>query len=382
MVDRRDERVPTVMDRILNIDLSKLDGDFAKSGNPSKNMLEIAQNQLVYAQTQGMMEDMQTARIRQRREEAKAEMMDALQTAALRQQVQAPVQPAASNMQDTLKTILTPEFLTIYATLDPETKKMLMQMGMMQGLAGGKDGGSTLPMLMMMQQQKPVEKPSNDISAKDMVGALTEGIKLGQGNQSQNNSPTEMFKAIKEIVVPFQQSQQDVQNQLLTAKIDQLKEMSQPMTIEKNIALIKELNETLGSHQGASEADVQIAALTAETRLKEYQLNLDARRIAEEAKTENMKWQQIGGLLMSVGGAVAPSIMGGLTGGAQGLGPQAAQPHQPQGQPVNRMQEAHLSLKCPTCSGTFDLPQNPDGSYSPKVRCPHCKEVLEIDPPD
>ena len=151
---------------------------------------------------------------------------------------------------------------------------------------------------------------------------------------------------------------------------------------DPSVEQLEKAKEIFDNHQGATEIDVQIAALTAETRLKEYQLNLDARRIAEEAKTENMKWQQIGGLLMSVGGAVAPSIMGAVTGGAQGMGPPAVQPHQPQ--PVDRTQTepVHLKLKCPTCRGTFDLPANPNGSYASKVKCPHCKEVLEIDPPD
>jgi predicted Zn finger-like uncharacterized protein len=110
--------------------------------------------------------------------------------------------------------------------------------------------------------------------------------------------------------------------------------------------------------------------------------------MAEEAKTENMRWQQIGGLLTTVAGVAAPSIMNAVTGGAGGLGPQAtpmAQPHQqqaqypPQQQQVDEPGVRYATLRCDRCGKTFEVKSDANGAFGNKVRCPHCKNILEVD---
>jgi phage FluMu protein Com len=182
----------------------------------------------------------------------------------------------------------------------------------------------------------------------------------------------------------MQQTNQDTQTQLLTARLDAIKESSQPMTFDKTVEMMKTTHEMFGGNQGATDQDLAIAQITAETRLKEYELNLDARKMAEEAKSENMRWQQIGGLLTTVAGVAAPSIMNAVTGGAQALGPQPmAQPHQQQAQyPQQQVDEPgvrYAALRCTKCNKTFEVKSDADGAFGDRVRCPYCKSVLEVD---
>jgi predicted Zn finger-like uncharacterized protein len=110
--------------------------------------------------------------------------------------------------------------------------------------------------------------------------------------------------------------------------------------------------------------------------------------MAEEAKTENMKWQQIDGLLTTVTGVASPSIMNAVTGGAGWLDPQATpmtQPHQQQAQYPQQQQQVdepgvrYAALRCDKCGKTFEVKSDANGAFGNKVRCPHCKSVLEVD---
>jgi predicted Zn finger-like uncharacterized protein len=99
-----------------------------------------------------------------------------------------------------------------------------------------------------------------------------------------------------------------------------------------------------------------------------------------------MKWQQIDGLLTTVAGVAAPSIMNAVTGGAQALGPQPmAQPHQQQAQYPQQQQQVdepgvrYAALRCDKCNKTFEVKSDANGVFGNKVRCPHCKSVLEVE---
>ena len=309
-----------------------------------------------------------------------------------------PEQANPNKVQDTLKMLADPSFLAVYAVMDKETQKMIMQMLLMGSMGGSKDGASMLSFIIMMQQSqpKPVEQPRNEGVA--LVTALTEGIKLGKDNNTNQNNPIQMFEAMTKVMQPLQQNQSDMAVKLLEAKMDALKESSQPMTFDKTIDMIKTTNEIFGEHQSATEQDVRIAALTAETRLKEYQLNLDARKVAEEAKTENMKWQQIGGLLTSVGGAVAPTLITAATQGMQSHQPeqreqqaQQVQQQQPspaptyqpvqqvQAQPENATGVKYMTMRYRGCEGTFEIHSDENGVFKKFAKCPHCREILEVD---
>jgi len=108
----KEESTTSVAQTLSHINLDKLESGFGKS-KATQSILEIMQNQIAYEQAAGMMESMQASRRKAVREEAKAEAMEALQSNALKQTAANPAQ-TASNMQDTIKTILTPEFLGIY----------------------------------------------------------------------------------------------------------------------------------------------------------------------------------------------------------------------------------------------------------------------------
>ena len=126
-----------------------------------------------------------------------------------------------------------------------------------------------------------------------------------------------MFNAMSTVLKPYRDATSDIQEKLIETKLDALKDASQPMTFDKTVEMIKQTNELFGGHQSASEQDVQIAWLTVDTRLQEIQLNLDARKMAVEAKSENMKWQQIGGLLTTVTGIAGPTVANAMSAGAR-----------------------------------------------------------------
>ncbi len=379
----------SVAQDLIHWDMGRLDGAFGKN-KTSKNMLELMQNQLAFQQMRTMSQDLQSGEMRRKIEDAK---LNAAYAAGL----PAPAAGQAhANPGDTFAKLFTnPEFMAQFQDMSPETQEKVInsviQASMMQG-QGGMGGNNMIPFLMMMQQsqQKP-PTPEDKVTAKDMVVALTEGIKLGQNsNQNQQNTnPVEMFNAISTAIKPYQEAANSLQDKLIDSKLEALKDASQPMTFEKTIAMIKTTNDIFGGHQSVSDADVSIARLTSETRLKEIELNLDAKKMAEEAKSENMKWQQIGGLLTTIGAGVAPSVMNAMSAGAQGLtqGHQPQQPQQqqsvqqvqPQTQPQISAAQRFAQMRCDNCGGTFDIASNPDGSWKTQARCPHCRDILEVD---
>jgi len=75
-----------------------------------------------------------------------------------------PRQANPNKVQDTLKMLADPSFLAVYAVMDKETQKMIMQMLLMGSMGGSKDGASMLSFIIMMQQKpaETVEQPRNE----------------------------------------------------------------------------------------------------------------------------------------------------------------------------------------------------------------------------
>jgi hypothetical protein len=316
MPEKREEKVPTMSDKLMNIDLSKLERDWGKGSNTAKDMLEFMQNKIAIKQLRQIDEDMNA-------EESKKKLENLRLTQLYAQGLipqQAPGQPQTNPADAIAKLFTNEQFMANFTQLTKETQERVIQSvvnaQMMQGAGAVGGMNNMLPLLMLMQQnqQKPPPPPSE--TDLDKVVKIAAALK---GNEHpQQSDPVAMFNALSTILKPYQDATSNLQEKLIETKLDAIASKTEPMTLEKSVEVITMLQDKFGGHQQA-ETDIAIAEITARTHLQEVQLNLDARKIAEETKSKNFKWQQIGGLLTTVTSLAGPSVMNTIQSGIQGL---------------------------------------------------------------
>ena len=281
--------------------------------------------------------------------------------------------------------ISNPEQFEKWLNMKPEDRQILLyQVQQMQALKNPMMGAGFNAMMPNYMTYGLQRDKGQEISVGDLGKMFTSGIETAMkavGGQEKTN-PMEMVNSVMTLMTPLINRANQADKEAFNARIDAL---SNKTGVMDTITLIKNINDVFGSGHDTN-VDIELAKIRSDSDRNMMAMTMEMKRWEQEEKSEEARWEQIGGIVTTVASAAAPMIGNKMLelGRSVAQGAQHQQmPQQPQGTPTQPQDPAQQMMivmgACAHCGGKVQINIPRSGPYPKAFNCPHCGKVSEID---